>query len=176
MPFFQRHNRKIHLQLARVPPSLICFNNTGSNLLFLPLLIRLRIASSSCCAAMPPSRIKDSPAMSYITRPHSYWPLFIKFQQSLYLWRRTLFFGGSPGGHFKKPVSFTLPVPVCIFLLYSIYITTFFQIHFTSIECRMCQCSVKGKKVRVPKALYADASVCGEFLVSFSLGVIFLSN
>ncbi len=40
----------------------------------------------------------------------------------------------------------------------------------------MCQCSVKGKKVRVAKALYADDSVCGEFLVSFSLGVIFLSH
>ena len=40
----------------------------------------------------------------------------------------------------------------------------------------MCQCSVKGKKVRVPKALYADDSVCGEFLVSCSLGLIFLSQ
>jgi hypothetical protein len=29
------------------------------------------------------------------------------------------------------------------------------------------------RKVRVPKALYADDSVCGEFLVSFLLYVIF---
>ena len=163
MPFFQRHNRKTHLQLARVPPSLICFNNTGSNLLFLPLLIRLRIASSSCCAAMPPSRLKDSPAMSYITRPHSYWPLFIKFQQSLYLWWCTLFFGGSPGGTLEEACKFYLACP-CLYLssVFNLY-HNFFQIHFTSIECRMCQCSVNGRKVRVPE----DCMQMTQFVVSF---------